>query len=29
MHALAQELVNTGLDIRTIGNQMFDGFEFF
>lgn len=25
MHALAQELVNTGLDIRTIGNQMFDG----
>jgi len=28
MHALAQELVNTGLDIRTIGNQMFDGLSF-
>lgn len=25
MHELAQELVNTGLDIRTIGNQLFGG----
>ncbi|MDF5819911.1 bifunctional oligoribonuclease/PAP phosphatase NrnA [Corynebacterium felinum] len=27
MHSMAKELVDTGLDIRTIGNQMFSGFS--